>query len=68
MGLRYNHIEVDDYDVTGRGGQQYTSFAALSLDVFSIPLSVMLSTELTAAEWTVQSCLRSHGDADLRRS
>lgn len=71
VGLRYNHIEVDDYDVTGKGGQQYFSFTARSIDVISIPLGVMLSTEITSAEWTVQPALDLtvtpiFGDHDLK--
>lgn len=72
VGLRYNHIEVvDDYDVTGKGGQQYSSFTARSMDVIYIPLGVMLSTEITSAEWTVQPALDLtvtpiFGDHDLK--
>lgn len=52
IGMRYSHLAIDDYDVTGR--ETYASFAAQSMDVFSVPVGVMLATDIAAGDWQVQ--------------
>lgn len=55
IGMRYSHLAIDDYDVTGR--ETYASFAAQSMDVFSVPVGVMLATDIAAGDWQVQPAL-----------
>ena len=55
VGMRYTHLAVDDYDVTGH--ETYASFAAQSMDVFSVPVGVMLATDIAAGDWQVQPAL-----------
>lgn len=55
VGMRYTHLAVDDYDVTGH--ETYASFAAQSMDIFSVPVGVMLATDIAAGDWQVQPAL-----------
>lgn len=55
IGMRYSHLDIDNYDVTGR--ETYASFAAQSMDVFSVPVGVMLATDIAAGDWQVQPAL-----------
>ena len=55
VGMHYTHLAVDDYDVTGH--ETYASFAAQSMDVFSVPVGVMLATDIAAGDWQVQPAL-----------
>ena len=69
IGMRYSHLDIDDYDVTGR--ETYASFAAQSMDVFSAPVGVMLATDIAAGDWQVQPALDltitpHFGDTELK--
>ena len=69
IGMRYSHLYIDDYDVTGR--ETYASFAAQSMDVFSAPVGVMLATDIAAGDWQVQPALDltitpHFGDTELK--
>ena len=55
IGMRYSHLAIDDYDVTGR--ETYASFAAQSMDIFSLPVGMMLATDIAAGDWQVQPAL-----------
>lgn len=69
IGMRYSHLDIDNYDVTGR--ETYASFAAQSMDVFSVPVGVMLATDIAAGDWQVQPALDltitpHFGDTELK--
>ena len=69
VGMRYTHLAVDDYDVTGH--ETYASFATQSMDVFSVPVGVMLATDIAAGDWQVQPALDltitpHFGDTELK--
>lgn len=55
VGMRYSHLAIDDYNVTGH--ETYASFSAQSMDIFSLPVGMMLATDIAAGDWQVQPAL-----------
>ena len=55
VGMRYSHLAIDDYNVTGH--DTYASFSAQSMDIFSLPVGMMLATDIAAGDWQVQPAL-----------
>ncbi len=70
IGVRYLHLNVDDYDVNSADYGMLAHGDAITADIVQFPIGVTLSSEFAAGNWTVKpaldlSVIPATGDTDV---